>query len=297
VGVGALEQISTERTLQITPRSVEPPSPTAETVALVRPIERVVSTPLRIGRAPGRTREPHAWPPRLVRAARTLGNAEVREFLQRAMAGDEDPAIQYVAGLLDTGATIEGIYIDLFAPAARMLGDYWTADLCDFVDVTVAVGRVQRILRALSHRFTLTGESPNRSGHVLLSCIPGEQHTLGLFMAAEFFVRDGWAVTIGAPVAESDLLALVRSQPFDIVGFSIACDSRVGRLKRDIARLRRHSRNRQVRVLVGGRVVAERPQLAARIGADAPAPDAPTGPTIARRLLAGLGASPLGEPN
>lgn len=294
--MGAVEQVSPERTLQITSQSVEAPSLPVETAGLPRPIERVVTPRLRLTRGEGRAREHHAWPPRLLRTARTLGSAEVREFLRRAMDGDEAPAVEYIAGLLESGATVEGIYIDLLAPAARMLGEYWTADQCDFVDVTVAVGRVQRILRSLSHQFTLAAEAPERSGHVLLSCIPGEQHTLGLFMVAEFFVRDGWAVTIGAPVADCDLMALVRAQSFDIVGFSIACDTRIARLKREIARLRRHSCNRQVRVVVGGRVVAERPQLAARIGADAPAPDARTGPVVARRLLAGLGASPLGEP-
>jgi MerR family transcriptional regulator, light-induced transcriptional regulator len=297
VGVGAVEQVSPERTLQITPRSVDAAPLPLDPVELAHAIDGAVTPRLRLARGAVRTRGTHAWPPRLLRSARTLGTGEVREFLTRAMHSEEAPALQYIAGLLETGATVESIYVDLLAPAARMLGEFWDADQCDFVDVTVAVGRVQLILRSLSRQFALAAESPERSGHVLLSGIPGEQHTLGLFMVAEFFVRDGWAVTIGAPVAECDLMALVSTQSFDIVGFSIARDTRLARLKREIARLRQHSRNRQVCVVVGGRLVAEYPQVAARIGADAPASDARTGPIVARRLLAGLGASPLGEPS
>jgi methanogenic corrinoid protein MtbC1 len=227
-----------------------------------------------------------ALPPS-ARVGVAVSEGDVREFLARAIAEDEGATSVFVRGLIDSGVTAETIYLDLLAPAARALGVYWEEDRCDFVHVTVAVGRLQRALRELSHLVTLASAAADDAGRILLSCIPGEQHTLGLFMVAEFFVRDGWAVSVGAPVATADLGALVASASYDVVGFSIACDSRLGHLKHEIARVRRRSRNRSVRILLGGRVVAEHPHLVGRIGADGMASDAAVAPAAARQLIVG----------
>ena len=50
-------------------------------------------------------------------------------------------------------------------------------------------------------------------------------------MVAEFMIRDGWGVSVGAPVEERELLNLVRDEWFDAIGFSVACDSRLWQLR------------------------------------------------------------------
>jgi methanogenic corrinoid protein MtbC1 len=214
-----------------------------------------------------------------------VGEREVQEFVSCVTGNDETQASEYVRELMGTGVSAESVYLDLLTPTARRLGEYWTGDRCDFVVVTVAVGRLQRVLREVSHLFTLSAAATGEVGSALLSCIPGEQHTLGLFMVAEFFIRDGWGVSIGAPVSTVDLTSIVRTHSYDMVGFSIACDSRVARLKRHIAEVRRCSRNRRVQVLVGGRAIADQPQLASRLGADGAAVDARSAPAMARSLV------------
>jgi MerR family transcriptional regulator, light-induced transcriptional regulator len=214
-----------------------------------------------------------------------IDKGSVQELLARLLAADYSLATTYVEGLVSAGVSIEAIYLDILAPTARLIGEYWEADRCDFVDVTVVVGRLQLLVRGLSRELTLASHAAPGAGRVLLSCIPGEHHTLGLFMAAEFFVRDGWSVTIGAPVATGDLMAIAGTQRFDVIGFSVGCDSRLGRLKREIARVRRWSGSRCVPILVGGRVADGRPELASRLGADAATGDATVGPRIARQLM------------
>lgn len=211
--------------------------------------------------------------------------ALVREFVKAALATSDTEIRAFVDAQLAEARSVQSIYLDLLAPAARVLGEMWVEDSCDFVEVTMAVGRLQLVLRDLSQLFVRDRPQEQVAGRVLLACVPGDQHSLGLFMVAEFFVRDGWEVHVGPPLTDEQLLADVRSEWYDVVGFSVSCDSRLDHLKREIHRVRHASLNRDVVVLAGGRVFNEHPSLVERIGADASAANAELAPECARRLL------------
>jgi methanogenic corrinoid protein MtbC1 len=209
----------------------------------------------------------------------------VQEFVRVSLEPDENLARSFVDSLLGRGVSVQSIYLDLLAPAARVLGDMWDEDTCDFVEVTTAVGRLQLVLRDLSQMFVRDRPEEELAGRVLLACLPGEQHSLGLFMVAEFFVRDGWEVHVGPPLSGEALLADVRSTWYDIVGFSASCDSRLDNLKREIRRVRQASQNQEVLIFAGGRAFNDNPDLLARLGADGSAPNAELAPERARQLL------------
>lgn len=226
---------------------------------------------------------------------RPLTDADVASFVDAVRSPDDAAALDIVRTLVAAGTPVETIYLDLLAPSARRLGELWEDDECDFVAVTVALGRIQRLLREVSQLF-LADTAPGRpTGRILLSCLPGEQHTLGLIMVGEFLLRDGWRVVVGAPWAEEDLLELVGSEWFDVIGFSVGCESRLSVLKREVHRVRGVSRNPRLQVLVGGQVFARDDALAGRVGADGVAGDAREAPRTAATLLAAARAhAPLG---
>lgn len=211
-------------------------------------------------------------------------HSHVATLVSLILGADDAAPNEYVAAVAAGGYGIDLLYLELVAPAAIRLGEMWKDDTCDFVDVTVGVGRLQRIVRSLGHEF---GASPAEAGsaRILLTCVSGEQHTLGMFLVAEFFLKDGWNVRMGAPVDGAELIATMRSGYFDVVGFSVACDSNLARLRRDIASVRRHSQNRRIAVLVGGRSFNENPALVDRVDADGTALDARGATVAARRLL------------
>jgi methanogenic corrinoid protein MtbC1 len=223
-------------------------------------------------------------------AAPTIGADCVRDFCATVIGTDDRATDRFVHGLLDDGATVESIYIDLLAPAARELGKGWDEDTYDFVAVTVGTGRMQRVVRDLSHLFLCDHAAAEPIGSMLLSCIPGEQHTLGVFLVAEFFIRDGWNVRIGAPLSQTDLSSSVHDAAYDVIGFSVGCDVRVSNLQRSIRRVRRESLNRNIAVLVGGSAFESDPTLAQRVGADGTAADARSAPAAARALLTQIDA-------
>ncbi len=232
-------------------------------------------------------------PPSIVAAvARQLTEADVTTFVDAVRGTQDDKAVNYVRDLVANGTSIETIYVDLLAPTARRLGSLWDADECDFVEVTVAMGRIQRLLRDLSQVFIAESSGTETVGNVLLTCVPGEQHTLGAIIVAEFLLRDGWRVLVGAPWSEGDMLTMVSTEWFDIIGFSVGCENRLSTLKREIRRLRSSSRNPNVRVMVGGKVFIDDHDMVARVGADGYAVDAREAPLIARALLSAVAPVP-----
>lgn len=229
-------------------------------------------------------------PPSLgLSVGRHLTAADQEEFLRRVRGSSEEAATELVRELVTNGVSVEAVLMDLLSPAARQLGEEWKADSCDFVEVTVALGRMQRVLRSLS---VVASDDPVEGpvGRILLAAMREEQHILGLLMVAELFVRAGWSVTLGTPVEPLQLELAVASTHFDAFGLSMSVDTRVADARTLIERLRRRSRNPSMPVLVGGTLFLDDPALAARIGADGWTPDATQAPALAARL-AGLVAT------
>jgi methanogenic corrinoid protein MtbC1 len=225
-------------------------------------------------------------PPSLaIAASRELDDADVARFTSLVMRADDAAVSAFIGDLTERGVPLDAVYLDLLAPTARALGELWSEDACDFMEVTLALGRLQQALRELGTQPVSGVAAGEAAGHVLLVSLPGEQHTLGLFMVAEFFLRDGWQVSVGLPLSESDLLHTLQKDWFDVIGLTVAHGDRVPVLRQLVGRARRASRNRDALVMVGGRVLDEEPELVGRVGGDAWAPDARQAPSVARALL------------
>ena len=179
-----------------------------------------------------------------------------------------------MTAFLARGHSLEYVFLDLFQPAARHIGDLWAEDLCSFVDVTLALGTLHRMLRDLSPDFQREARRFDIGRQALLTPLPGDQHTLGLTMVAEFFRRAAWSVW-SAPFGCIDELAeATRSTWFTVAGFSVSCIGQLDQLASVIEVVRRESCNRMVGILVGGPVFVGHPEYVAQVGADAVGLDA-----------------------
>ncbi|WP_293367984.1 cobalamin-dependent protein [Nevskia sp.] len=211
----------------------------------------------------------------------------VLEFAGLVLTQDASAAARYMEAMVDQGFLLETLYLELLAPAARHLGALWEQDLCDFVDVTVALGRVQHVIREFSPVFRDNALAPKaKVRRILLTPAPGEQHSMGLMMVKEFFLRGGWEVVGGPGVPVGEVGAQLAEQWFDCVGVSAGGDCRLEGLATWIASLRAVSRNRSVSIMLGGPCFIAHPELAALLGADATAADARTAVRQAEILAA-----------
>ncbi len=210
---------------------------------------------------------------------------DLHHFLPLILAAEDTGWQAMLERLLTRGIGVDEIYLGLLTPAARELGRMWESDLCAFTDVTVALGRMQRIMRTLSPAFGREVEHPADGRRVLLLPAPGEQHTFGLSIVAEFFRRAGWEVVGDTEARVADPAALVRREWFDVIGISVGLESRLDWLKSGISAVRNASRNKAIGVMVGGPVFVANPERAAELGADGTAVDGRQAPVMAEQLL------------
>ncbi len=194
---------------------------------------------------------------------------------------------QAIGALLERGVTQETILLDLLASTARRLGELWEEDRLDFTDVTIGLCRLHQVLREQGAPWPDdAGPSPgSRAPRILLTTACADQHVFGVLLVAEFFRRASWRVRSEPGAGRESLSSLLAAQHFDVLGLSAACSTIAEDVGEDISEFRKASCNRELKILVGGRLFAEEPGLVAKIGADAAAFDAKTAPTAARALL------------
>ncbi len=188
-------------------------------------------------------------------------------------------AMRLVQGLMARGVPIDSICLDLLAPASRRLGALWLQDRCDFALVTIGVANLSRIHDTIAADAEVPAGVASR--RILLAVVPGEQHVFGVTMLAGFFRRAGWSVATGPFANERELVAAVRRESFDMVGLSVSAVGLLDGLGLLLRRLRRASRHRGLRIMVGGPALAARPEAASLLGADATAVDSPEAVALA----------------
>lgn len=224
--------------------------------------------------------------PVAARGSSRTGPAQVSELVRVILAGHPDAPSAYVSRLLDSGVSIESIYLDLLAPAARHFGLLWEDDRTDFVQVTLGLRRLQELAHELSPAFTSELKPVEPGRRILLVPVPGDQHTFGSVIVAEFMRRAGWDVWDDPGASRDDIIDLVRNESFSVVGMSVSCDARLEGLASLIRVIRRNSRNKSVGIMVGGRPFLEHPERVALVGADVTASDGRQAVLQAQHLLA-----------
>ena len=197
------------------------------------------------------------------RRARRLA-IDIDGFARLLLSADSDAARALVMGLRDDGATSEAISLQILAPAARRLGTMWDQDDCDFVDVTVGLGRLQLLLRELRPHPEEANRAGSPSPSVLLSLAPGEVHGFGK-----------------ADRVSHDLAA----EHFDVLGYSISSIGNVEPLRNAVALARQASRNRGVLVIAGGALFTASADWSKTMGVDGAAEDAVKAVQLAKHLL------------
>lgn len=202
------------------------------------------------------------------------GDGCIDEFVQLLLTDELEVAYAYIDSVRARGVSLSAVYLELLAPAARNLGTQWEEDRVSFADVTVALCRLHDVMRNLGAAQPPQLDTLPQGRRVLLVPVPGEQHTFGLVMVADFFRRAGWDVSSDAVASTSELVSLARQEWFTIIGLSVGCETHLDSLASTIHALRRAARNRSLGVMVGGSLMARRPELATQVGADATATDA-----------------------
>jgi MerR family transcriptional regulator, light-induced transcriptional regulator len=183
--------------------------------------------------------------------------SEVRSYTTLALEESDAVVNGFVTNILARGVSVEQIYLNLLAPSARLLGEYWCEDKVGFSRVTIALWRLQQSLFLLEDMDQVSGASASSCGSVFLATAPGSQHTFGLQMLGDLLRRRGWSVNGGTSADAGAVVKAVRSQHFDVIGFSIGSTKHFQSLRDLLVRCRKSSVNANAALIVGGAAVSD----------------------------------------
>jgi methanogenic corrinoid protein MtbC1 len=145
------------------------------------------------------------------------------------------------------------LYEQVIAPAMHEIGRLWEHGALTVADEHLATALTHRVLAALrrSELIEQTLQTGSDKPRAILATVQGEQHALGLRMAADLLEDAGYQIAyLGADVPTEALLQAVRSLSPDLLGLSATMPASAQRLE-DVIELVREERP-QLPLLLGG---------------------------------------------
>ncbi|UPY35335.1 cobalamin B12-binding domain-containing protein [Sediminicoccus sp. KRV36] len=223
--------------------------------------------------------------PLLTELRQAVDVGEIERLTGSVSRGESEALATVIARRRASGQSSETLCLTLLTLIARRLGEWWEEDRCTFVEVTLGMIILHQQLRALAPGLVTASTIGGGRSALMMTAI-GSQHSLGIAMVAEFFRAGGWAIVDDSIDSMETLIALVSSQWFGVVAISAGSSENLPGLAGQIAAIRKHSRNPEVAVMLGGPALLAHPEIAAAAGADATASDAAEALSRAEALVA-----------
>jgi methanogenic corrinoid protein MtbC1 len=146
-------------------------------------------------------------------------------------AGDEARDLVHEAML--RGLAWRDLYLLVFAPALREVGERWQTGAIRVCDEHMASACVERLMARVYPGAIPPADAPA----VVVACVEGNLHTIGPRMVADFFAAAGWRVRyLGADMPTPDLVLAARGA--DVVALSASDAEQLPALRQAAAALR-----------------------------------------------------------
>jgi len=204
-------------------------------------------------------------------------------YLLALLEGDRARASRLIWEAVDSGSSVPDLYLRVLLPAQQEVGRMWQANEINVAEEHFATSTTKTILAQLRLRAPL--QAPN--GKTLLAAaVMGNHHDVGLQVVADFFEMAGWRVIqLGSDMPIPDLVQAVEFYQPDLVALSVSLHTQLVTLTETIQAVRRGQRGAAVKILVGGRALAEAADLVQQFGADGYAADPNAAVSVGNALV------------
>lgn len=209
--------------------------------------------------------------------------AQAAAFEAALLSGSQREALGVVTTCLDDGKSLIEVQLHVIQPALYGIGEKWQANQVSVAQEHMATAMVESVMTVA----LLRSPPPVPNGRrVLLACVEGNHHAVGLRMVADSFLLSGWELEyLGANVPTQALVQQVADWKPDVVGLSVSFAQQLGTVKTVIAAMTERLGMARPAVIVGGLAVNRFNHLAAAAGADASGADALVAVDCANDLL------------
>lgn len=146
----------------------------------------------------------------------------VAAFCDILLAPDASVALRFLEDRLSPIVKERGDLYGYIAAASRELGERWDAGEVTFLDVTLAVGKLYALVRSVGSGRDAGYFEANPNKYAVFANVPGEQHTLGVSVAAEVFRDAGWEISLQLDRSHAELIDCVSTIRPAVIGLSLS---------------------------------------------------------------------------
>ncbi len=162
----------------------------------------------------------------------------VATFCDILLAPDASIALRFLEDQLSPVVAERGTLYEYIAAASRQLGERWDTGEVTYLQVTLAVGKLYALVRSVGAHRDAEYVDPNPSKNAIFANVPGEQHTLGVSVAAEVFRDVGWEISLQLNRSHNELIEYVIANRPAVIGLSLSSQMGLDPLVRLVIALR-----------------------------------------------------------
>jgi methanogenic corrinoid protein MtbC1 len=214
---------------------------------------------------------------------RALPWPEAAGFEAALLAGHQGQALEVINRCMDRGASLPDVERHVIQPALYHIGERWQANEVSVAQEHLATAIVQSVMTVGLLRAT---PAPANHRRVLLACVAGNEHAVGLRMVADAFQLAGWEVRyLGANVPTVALIGHAMEWRPHLLGLSVAFAHQLPVVKAILAELDECLGSSRPACMIGGLAVNRFAPIADIIHADAVGEDASAALARGTRLV------------
>lgn len=186
-------------------------------------------------------------------ATDSLASSLTERYVAAQLAGDRRAALALVDEGLDGGLSAAELQLEVVQPAQYEIGRLWQENRITVAQEHLATAISQLVL---AHLYRHLPRDASNGKRVLVACVEGELHDMGARVAADHLEMAGYAVQyLGANVPTTDLVAMVRQHPPDLLALSASMPAHLPAVKDAVTRVCAATGN-GVPIALGGRAFA-----------------------------------------
>ncbi|MCK8818192.1 helix-turn-helix domain-containing protein [Natroniella sulfidigena] len=205
------------------------------------------------------------------------------KYLNRLLAGKEHSAYQLIQKTIADGVKIEEIYLNVFEPSLRTIGDLWEKNKVTVAQEHYFSTATESIMSKICPRIN----SDAQKNYSLLSLSAnGEFHNIGIRMITDLLSLEGWETYyLGSNLPTHSLITTLQNLDIDLIAISATMSYNIEAVENLITAIRSTLPKSKAKIIVGGYTFNQNPKLWKEIGADGFSSNAKESVELATKLV------------
>jgi methanogenic corrinoid protein MtbC1 len=173
------------------------------------------------------------------------------EYLDHMLKGNTRLAIDVILRAVQSGISVEDIYINVFRDVMYEVGNLWHQNRISVDNEHYCTSVTQM---AIAQFYSLIFDRPRNNRKVLTCCVGSELHEMGIRMVSDLFEYDGWdSHYLGAAVPKEAILKSIADFQPELVCLSVTMPHHLHLCKDIVKGIR--ERYPELKIAVGGQAI------------------------------------------